>query len=134
MCQIPFAVPVPVSVPCNVNKPLHRTLRAVRLLTDEAVCLLRIHRVEVALVPHVLRRLPAALLPLQPLLDDVAPVLSAAGLPVLRIPLRVRHQVPPSTAQHNLKNRKGTKIRISLVNLTRDSGDKILLKFSSILK
>ena len=62
-------------------------LRVLRLLTDEAVRLFGIHRVEVALVPHVLRRLPAALLPPQPLFDDVAPVLSAPWLSVLGIPL-----------------------------------------------
>ena len=111
---VPFAVPVPLPMPCNVNKPLHRTLRVVRLLTDEAVRLLRIHRVEVALVPHVLRRLPATLLPPQPLLDDVAPVLPAPGLPVLGIPLWVRYQVPPPTAQHNLENRRGRKIQNQL--------------------
>ena len=115
------AVPVPVPVPCNVNKPLHRTVRAVRLLTDEVFRLFRIYRIEVALVPHVLRRLPATLLPPQPLLDDVAPVLSAAELPVLGIPLRVRHQVPPSTAQHNLKNGRGVDpvCFSSRLNLTR---------------
>ena len=109
-------------------------LRVLRLLTDEAVRLLRIHRVEVALVPHVLRRLPATLLPLQPLLDDVAPVLPAPGLPVLGIPLRVRHQVPPPTAQYYLKNGRGRKIRISWGQLTRNSGEKRLLKFSSVFK